>query len=42
MKSSDPAADGLDDPAALGMESRNEAVRRLVRMVVREEIRVRR
>jgi hypothetical protein len=38
----DPAAHDLDDPSELGIEERNEAVRRLVRMIVREEIRVRR
>lgn len=38
----EPAGQGLDDPSELGIEERNEAVRRLVRMVVREEIRVRR
>ncbi len=42
MQSSDMAGDGLDDPSQIGLESRNEAVRRLVRMIVREEIRVRR
>lgn len=36
----DPSSQGLDDPSELGIEERNEAVRRLVRMVVREEIRV--
>jgi len=38
----DPKSHGMGDPSELGIESRNEAVRRLVRMVVREEIRVRR
>lgn len=37
-----PESQGLDDPSELGIEERNEAVRRLVRMIVREEIRVRR
>lgn len=38
----DPASQGLDDPSELGIEERNESIRRLVRMIVREEIRVRR
>lgn len=36
-----PSEHGLDDPSELGIEERNEAVRHLVRMIVREEIRVR-
>ena len=36
----DPAEHGLDDPKELGIEQKHEAVRRLVRMIVREQIRV--
>lgn len=36
----DPSSQGLDDPSELGIEE--QAVRKLVRMIVREEIRVRR
>lgn len=38
----DPSSVGLDNPTELGMEAKNEAIRSLVRMVVDEEIRVRR
>lgn len=38
----EPEGHGMDDPSELGIEERNESVRRLVRMIVREEIRVRR
>jgi len=38
----DPAQHGLDDPSELGMEQKTEAVRALVRMIVDEEVRVRR
>lgn len=38
----DPVANGLNDPTELGIEAKNEAIRHLVRLVVAEEIRVRR
>lgn len=36
----DPAENGLDDPKELGLEAKHEAIRRLVRLIVSEEIKL--